>query len=318
MRILIEEYQYDYKDVSDVLKGLGVLQDVDGKVSLSYVGYYFNPVPEVNDCVFILPKVLLEGKFGHEKVFGHIEPKDLIKAEECKDLSSEEFAFIYNLSVWIYRAISVFKEHEYDRHGGKKNTPSIVLHRQAPMMGHSKRRKSNTFLDVLLALQQWNKDNEHFVMFVVKNLHAGFNKINWTRTISKSDVILQTALTGTRRQDVTYLNPINKKRQINFDEELLVIYFSILQHMKDKYGFPVKINVNFSLIKGKKFDRYINGYGKNRLKQIKYKYFSDKALELWDLCFAFFEHPYRINLLTKRNIFLLRVSMLYLSQLLTN
>ena len=271
MRILIEEYQYDYKDVSDVLKGLGVLQDVDGKVSLSYVGYYFNPEPEVNDCVFILPKVLLEGKFGHEKVFGHIEPKDLIKAEDCKDLSSDEFTFIYNLSVWIYRAISVFKEHEYDRQGGKKNTPSIVLHRQAPMMGHSKRRKSNTFLDVLLALQQWNKDNEHFVMFVVKNLHAGFNKINWTRTISKSDAILQTALTGTRRQDVTYLNPINKKRQINFDEELLVIYFSILQHMKDKYGFPVKINVNFSLIRGKQFDRYINGYGKNRLKQIKYK-----------------------------------------------
>ena len=26
------------------------------------------------------------------------------------------------------------------------------------------------------------------------------------------------------------------------------------------------------------------------------KYFSDKTLELWDLCYAFFEHPYRINL----------------------
>ena len=33
MRILIEEYQYNYEDVSDVLKGLGVLQDVEGKVS---------------------------------------------------------------------------------------------------------------------------------------------------------------------------------------------------------------------------------------------------------------------------------------------
>ena len=32
MRILIEEYQYNYEDVSDVLKGLGVLQDVEGKV----------------------------------------------------------------------------------------------------------------------------------------------------------------------------------------------------------------------------------------------------------------------------------------------
>lgn len=37
MRILIEEYQYDYEDVYDVLKGLGVLQDVEGKVSLIQV-----------------------------------------------------------------------------------------------------------------------------------------------------------------------------------------------------------------------------------------------------------------------------------------
>ena len=59
MRILIEEYQYDYEDVADVLNGLGVLQDVKGKVSLSYVGYFFNPDHDVNDCVFILPKVLL-------------------------------------------------------------------------------------------------------------------------------------------------------------------------------------------------------------------------------------------------------------------
>ena len=101
MRILIEEYQYAYEDVKDVLTGLGVLQDVDGKVSLSYVGYYFNPAPEVNDCVFILPKVLLEGKFGQEKVFGHISPKDLINAEDCDELSSEERTFIYNLAVWI-------------------------------------------------------------------------------------------------------------------------------------------------------------------------------------------------------------------------
>lgn len=99
MRILIEEYQYEYEDVYDVLKGLGVLQDVEGKVSLSYVGYYFNDDPDVNDCVFILPKVLLEGEFGKEKVFGHIEPKDLINAEKCKDLTTEEHTFIYNLSV---------------------------------------------------------------------------------------------------------------------------------------------------------------------------------------------------------------------------
>ena len=305
MRILIEEYQYEYRDVYDVLKGLGVLQDAEGKVSLSYVGYYFNDDPDVNDCVFILPKVLLEGEFGKEKVFGHIDPKDLINAEDCKELSTEEHTFIYNLSVWIYRAITVFRDHEFDRMEDGKRQSSIVLYMQAPMMGHTRKRKANTFLDVLLTLQEWNKRNESFVMFIVKNLHSGYNKINWTRTISRSQAVIQESGCGSRRQDVSYLNPINKKRQINFDEELLVIYYSVLQHMHDEYGFPVRINVNFPLIQGEKFKRYINGYGKRRLKQIKYKYFSDKALELWELCYAFFDRPDNIMLNVDQREYLL-------------
>lgn len=164
------------------------------------------------------------------------------------------------------------------------------------MMGHMKKRRANTFLDVLLALQEWNRKNESFVMFVVKNMHSGVNKINWTRTISKSQAIIQDGTGGSRRQDVSYLNHVNKKRQINFDEELLVIYYSILQHMQDEYGFPIRINVNFPLIRGEKFKRYVRGFGKRRLKQIKYKYFSDKALELWELCYAFFDRPENITL----------------------
>lgn len=305
MRILIEEYQYDYEDVANVLKGFGVLQNVDGKVSLSYVGYYFNPDPDVNDCVFILPKVLLEGEYGDEKVFGHIDPKNLVNADDCNELTQQEQTFIYNLSVWIYRAICVFKDHEYDRMGGKKTTPSIVLYKQAPMMGKThKKRKTNTFLDVLLALLKWNKDNESYVMFIVKNLHSGYNKINWTRTISKSSAIVQQA-NGSLLQEVSYLNPVNKKRTINFDEELLVIYFSILQHIHDTYGFPMKQNVNFNLLGEKQFKRYLGGYGKRRLKQIKYKYFSDKAKELWELCYAFFDRPDNIALNVDQREYLL-------------
>ena len=305
MRILIEEYQYDYEDVANVLKGLGLLQDVEGKVSLSYVGYYFNPDPDVNDCVFILPKVLLEGEYGDEKVFGHIDPKNLVNADDCNELTQQEQTFIYNLSVWIYRAICVFKDHEYDRMGGKKTTPSIVLHKQAPMMGKThKKRKANTFLDVLLALLKWNKDNESYVMFIVKNLHSGYNKINWTRTISKSPAIVQQA-NGSLLQEVSYLNPVNKKRTINFDEELLVIYFSILQHIYDTYGFPVKLNVNFDLLGEKQFKRFLGGYGKRRLKQIKYKYFSDKAKELWELCYAFFDRPDNLALNVDQREYLL-------------
>ena len=57
--------------------------------------------------------------------------------------------------------------------------------------------------------------------------------------------------------------------------------------------------------KGDKFARYIGGYGKRRLKQIKYKYFSDKALELWELCYAFFDRPGNIMLNVDQREYLL-------------
>ncbi len=291
MHILIEEYRYNYQDVCAIVRGLEDLHDSKGHVSLDWVGYYFNPSKEVNDCVFILPKVLLEvdPTDKKEKVFGHIIPESLIDADKCTELSATERKFLYELSVWLYRAISIFKEHEFDRFGSNKRPPSIVRQRQAPILGHSRRRKSNTFLDVLLALQQWNKDNKQFVLFVLKNIHSGYNKINWTRTIGHSTAIIQD---GTP----IYLKPINKKRQINFDEELLIIYYSILAHIHEKYGFPLSIDVNYSLITGKKFKHYLDGYGKKRLQQIRYKYFSDKSKELWELCYAFFSRPYQVNL----------------------
>lgn len=102
-----------------------------------------------------------------------------------------------------------------------------------------------------------------------------------------------------------YLKPVNKKRQINFDEELLVIFFSILNYISDTYGFPKDIKCQFQLIKGAQFKTYLNGYGRTRLRQIKYKYFSDKALELWNLCYAFFDEARQVFVSTEKKEYLL-------------
>ncbi|MCQ2608586.1 MAG: restriction endonuclease, partial [Bacteroidales bacterium] len=131
-----------------------------------------------------------------------------------------------------------------------------------------------------------------------RNIHSGYNKINWTRTISHSNAVVQ-------QNTPIYLNPVNKKRKINFDEELLIIFFSILNYMRETYGFPVQINVNFQLITGEMFKNYMEGMGKIRMMQIKYKYFSDKALYLWELCYAFFDQSKRINVETNDKEYLL-------------
>ena len=245
--------------------------------------------------MFILPKVLLQGNEnssdGKELVFGRYKPEEIANLDEKNPLSKKERDFIYKFAVWIYRAIVVYKN-------DKQTDSSIIYYAQIAQIGKGQRRLSNTYLDILLSLIQFNRENQNFFFFVLKNLHSGLNKINWTRTIGKTTAIVQ-------RNRPIYLNPINKKRQINFDEELLVIFFSILNYIGDTYGFSKEINCQFDLIKGKMFETYLKGYGKTRLLQIKYKYFSDKALELWRLCFAFFDESRQIFINTEQKEYLL-------------
>lgn len=289
MRILIEEHQYAVSEVKDILYGIDALENVEGMVSIHYVGYYYNAL--LGDCVFILPKVLLKDVNGAELVFGKYRPEDILHLEKSKPLEKDEKDFIYKFAVWIYRAIVVFEQ-------DKRNDTSIVYHRQMSKVGTSSRRLSNTYLDILLSIIQWAKDNQNFVFTIVKNMHSGLNKINWNRTIATQTAIIQD-------EEPIYLNPVNKKRQVNFDEELLIIFYSTLNYIKEHFGFEINVACQFQLITGKRFETYINGFGKTRLLQIKYKYFSDKALQLWQLCFAFFDQSRQVAVSTDKKEYLL-------------
>ena len=289
MRILIEEYQYNVTDVKDILQGIDALENVEGRVSIHYVGYYYNTL--LKDCVFILPKVLLKDVNGQELVFGKYKPEDIVCPDKDREMEAQEKDFLYKFAVWIYRAIVVFKN-------DKRNDTGIVYHQKIAQVGTGTRRLSNTYLDILLSLIQFNRDNQSFFFFIVKNQHSGLNKINWTHTIASTNAIVQNG-------QPIYLNPVNKKRRINFDEELLIIFFSILNYIGDTYGFPKEICCQYQLITGKRFETYLNGFGKTRLHQIKYKYFSDKALQLWNLCYAFFEQSKQVYVSTDRREYLL-------------
>lgn len=288
MRILIEEHPYPAtEEILKVVSELGPTIGVKGTVSVGYVGYYYNT--HIHDCVFILPKVLLDE--NGLAMPGKHRPEDIVHLEkEDNPLSDEERKFIYELSVWIYRAISVFKERNKDS--------KIVLHERVAQIGHGQKRLSNTFLDILLSLIQFNRDNQDFFFFTIKNLHSGHNKINWTKTIAHSQAYMQSG-------QPIYLSPVNKRRQVNFDEELMVIYFSILNYIHKEYGFPFDTECHYDIINDHQFRSYLRGMGKARLQQIKYKYFSDKALELWELCFAFFDEARQIVVNTKQKEYLL-------------
>ena len=292
MRILIEEHQYPAEVVENIIVGLTNLRNIKGKVSVNHVGYYYNP--ELNDgkgdMVFILPKVLLEGEDGEELLFGKYPPEKVINLAEQQLLTPQEYDFVYKLAVWVYRAIVVFRDSHPES--------DVVQQQLVQHMSNGRLQECNTYLDILLALQKFNRDNQDFFFFVLRNLHSGYNKINWTRTISKSQAVVQEGVP-------IYLNPVNKKRQVNFDEELLVIFFSILGHMHNHYGFPVSIPVHYELITGARFEAYLNGQGRIRLLRIKNKYFSDKAVYLWELCFAFFDMSRKVKVVVSDKEYIL-------------
>ena len=105
MYILIEEYKYKQSTIENILYGMDTFVDINGNISLNYVGYYYSA--EVNDCVFILPKVLLNEQ---ELIFGKYQPEEIINLKIKNPLTKEERDFLYEFAVWIYRAIVVYKK----------------------------------------------------------------------------------------------------------------------------------------------------------------------------------------------------------------
>lgn len=289
MRIIVEEYPYSpTAEVKQTLKGLVEdIDNVEGHFRVNYVGYYYNPT--LKDTVFCLPKVVLKDNVydKKEKVFGKYIPEKLLEKDYWeKEVKQEHKNFLFEFSVWIYRAINVYQNTNPDN--------DIVRKHLVQIADKGKKQIPDTYLDILLALIKFNQDNRDFLLFTIKNIHSGYNKINWTRTISHGSAIIQNG-------KPIYLNLVNKKKLINFDEELLVIYYSILNYLHTHYGFAIHQDHNFSLLPKTVFQQYINGLGKKRLQEIRYKYFSDKAIELWELCYVFFEvQPIAISVNTKQ------------------
>lgn len=306
MLLFIEGYPYNLNaivkeglSVRDILKDVVSVPVKEEYYAFGYVGYCYSMAAK--DVIFFLPKVVLTGERneenGDDTIFG-AAPHDIINfssdsiIEKFTEEGSKEYKeFLSTLSIWIYRTISVYKETHND---------NILESKEYQGESRGKKIKHNTLLDVIIALRDFNKDNQNYFTFIAKNVHTGVNKIQWQKTIISTNPIF---LKG----QPFYTEPVNRKKTVNFDEELLIIFFSILNYIKEEHGFSFYMNINYQLISHDKIKRSYIGknYGCRRLKQIKYKYFSDKALRMWDLCYAFFDREYKISINRQAEDFLL-------------
>lgn len=284
MRILFEGQTYS----QELLEYYGldpyVYSSRDGSEGvMPFVGYIYSS--KINDVIFILPKVFLfegDGEINDEKgllkiAFGKYSINDVIEiVPEHNPLKADGLdRVLFGLSTWIYRSIDKYSE----RHPG-----SEIIRRSA-IRGVSSNNDadSQTLLDTILALLDFHKQHANLFTYISIINSSGNNKIHWGKTISKVQPIIQ-------NNEPFYAEFRNRDKSINYDEELIILFYSVLEYLRTRFFFPVRANLNYELIKPSRIDALIeSGRGSRLLRSIRRRYFKDELVHLWKLLYAFFD-----------------------------
>ena len=265
MKILIEQYGYTKERLSAILDPHYFTELRNGKTKIPYVGYFLSH--KIPDMVFILPKVfIIDGK-----AFGEYEPEDIIDFDQLKP---EHKANVFNLSVWIYRAIKLYFQRK-DKAGEEAEILQNVVSHQGP--------RSETMIDIVLSLLKFDKEHKNLFAYITRLKHSGKNKIHWQKTIARTQAVIQNSVP-------IYVQPHTKQKDINFDEELIVLFYSVLNYLAQEFKFNVRPAFGYDLLKPETIQSMIDsGKGIRILRQNRHKYFTDDMVQLWNLLFTFFE-----------------------------
>ena len=280
MIFLFEEFAYEadylkevigYRGNSDFQSESGFnTKAVDTGAKINGVGYcFFNGNP-----VFVLPKVFLD--CNNTRAFGvtiAADGKDIF-GKGGSPIKNVQRRFLSSLSTWLYSAI--------DKYRADSDMTGV---RSPDHMEHSKFRgdaRYATLLDVMSSMELFYKKNQNLFVFVAKNKHSGNNKINWQRTIAKKIPFIQ-------GDSPIYMELVNKKKVFDLDDRLLVLYFSAMKFIQDEFGFEMPQSEYYVPLKKQEFARLMeNERGLRELRRIKYKYFEDRLLKLYNIMEAFF------------------------------
>lgn len=269
----------------DLPKGF-VQKESNGLRKLDGVGYLYNAnskyaAEEKNishKIVFVLPKVFLEEyKEDNNKIikaFGQIiqANKNFEFDGSTKEIPKE---FLSNLSLWVCSSIG-----KYRLSNPADNSIDVP---EAPDVRHFESDKATpSLIDVMNAMKSFYAENQNLFVFTAKNKHSGNNRIDWRRTVSRTQPFLQD---GTP----IYMNLENKKKVIDVDDRLLVLYFSAMHYIEETFDFKMPHSEFYAPMRSNEFRRLLGHRGLVELRRIKHKYFADKFLKLYNIVKAFFE-----------------------------
>lgn len=272
MTILFEEFPYDTAYLAQLLPEHYYWRVSPTQSKVPFVGYCHAK----KEAVIILPKVFLRS--GH--FLGDHHPDDLRQLANHPNLrdklkSEKRLDFLFTISTWLYLAIRQYQQ----RHPANEVTEAVEL---ATVVGKAD-KQATTELDWVLSLIRFYRDNQSLLTFIKKQSSSQRGKTNWGRTVAR-----QLPLISTKGQPV-YGKPDSKQRVVNVDEELIVLFLVVLEDLKTRYFLRLDLPDIYPLPSKSERTALLRN-GSRRLQQIRYKYFTDRLVRLWELLWGYFAY----------------------------
>ncbi len=287
MKILFEDYRYGPRDIpQDILKARGITSTKlqNGEVKLGCVGYYHDVASA--ETIFILPKVFMEKGAALGR-----DPKDLLSLSEYRQIFPQNPTFLFDISVQLYQAIALYNERNPKNTITSKQTLARVTGRRGEM--------ESTLLDHILALLRFAKEHQSLFIRITTIMHSGRNRIHWIKTIRSTSPVF-------RDKKPYYLECKTKEKVVNYEEELICLFYSTLDYLGATYRFPVTRNLNYETERPDRIADFIqSGKGTRRLRKIRGQYFSDELVQLWYLLYAFYKRAEDMAQKKEQNEYLL-------------
>jgi hypothetical protein len=270
MKILIEGEKYSLELLQDIFDDPKFYHQENQEATILSVGYYHSY--EKGELVYMLPKVFMAD--SQETVFG-ITKKDLLELENSETFKhKDEYNWIRQVSVYFYNSLLEFRR--------RNRLTAIIQSSLSSNLNTNLGKQEYSYLDLLLSFVNFYKKNKSNILF--KHIEFKSQQVrnpNWGRTISKSLPLI------TQDKQPIYNIYRNKKKVINTEEELMIYFFSILNHFNVEHNLYLQIDKSYEIIKGSQF-KLLQKNGLSKLRKIKYRYFNDTLKKMYHLCEIYF------------------------------
>jgi hypothetical protein len=284
MRIFIEAESYSL----DILKPIfgdkfytpnGVYGVIDN------VGYYHSIE---NEVIYLLPKLFIDTK----GLILNKYPKEIFATISIDDVIESQ-----NELNWLKQFLIIFYKGLIEYRARYKYT--IQSKGDLLQLSSSLGEKEYSFLDILLSFVNFHKKNKNTILFIYKkHTSLKYKKVNWVKTVRKSNPFVT-------NEGIPIYSELNiKKKNIDSEEELLCMFYSVLNHFRSEYNFSIQIDKSYIIAKGSEFEKLVSNAPKI-LKKIRYKYFSDTLVQMYKLLELYFSKSNKVSIRNKSEDFIM-------------